>query len=63
MQLVLSFYFATFEFVVMVNYMPNYQHVAKKKCSRGVGQPYFEIRMICACWSNWIHIKPDSYCR
>ena len=29
MQLVLSFYFATFEFVVMVNYMPNYQHVAK----------------------------------
>ena len=36
MQLVLSFYFATFEFVVMVNYMPNDQHVAKKKCSIGV---------------------------
>ena len=32
MQLVLSFYFATFEFVVMVNYMPNYQQVAKKGC-------------------------------
>ena len=32
MQLVLSFYFATFEFVVMVNYMPNYQHVANKRC-------------------------------
>ena len=32
MQLVLSFYFATFEFVVMVNYMPNYQHVAQKCC-------------------------------
>ena len=31
MQLVLSFYFATFEFVVMVNYMPNNQNVAKKK--------------------------------
>ena len=32
MQLVLSFYLATFQFVVMVNVMPNYQHVAKK-CS------------------------------
>ena len=32
MQLVLSFYFATFEFVVMVIVMPNYQHVARK-CS------------------------------
>ena len=32
MQLVLSFYFATFEFVVMVNYMPNYQHVAITCC-------------------------------
>ena len=35
MQLVSSFCFATFEFVVMFNYMPNLQHVAKK-CSIGV---------------------------
>ena len=63
MQLVILFYLARFCFVVMVNVMPNYQHVAKKKVFyNGVGQRYFEIRMIRVCCSNRIHLKPDSYC-
>ena len=32
-ELVILFYLARFWFVVMVNVTPNYQHVAKKKCS------------------------------